>query len=97
MAEGTASSAAGQLRNYGVGFILGLAAVGYIQAATTLMGPFMVIYFGMGLVVLPEAARILRSSPPSEQVRTACESWPYSTGQTRWQRTVRRCGATPKP
>ena len=63
MAEGTASSAAGQLRNYGVGFILGLAAVGYIQAATTLMGPFMVIYFGMGLVALPEAARVLRRSP----------------------------------
>jgi O-antigen/teichoic acid export membrane protein len=40
-----------------------LAAVGYIQAATTLMGPFMVIFFGMGLVTLPEAARILRRSP----------------------------------
>jgi O-antigen/teichoic acid export membrane protein len=63
LAEGTASSGAGQLRNYGVGIILGLAAVGYIQAATTLMGPFMVIYFGMGLVTLPEAARVLRRSP----------------------------------
>ena len=63
LAEGTASSAAGQLRNYGVGVILGLAAVGYVQAATTLMGPFMVIYFGMGLVTLPEAARVLRRSP----------------------------------
>ena len=63
MAEGTASSAAGQLFNYGVGVILGLAAVGYVQAANTLMGPFMVVYFGMGLVALPEAARILRRSP----------------------------------
>ncbi len=63
MAEGTASSAGGLFRNYGVGLILGLAAVGYVQAATTLMGPFMVIYFGMGLVALPEAARILRRSP----------------------------------
>jgi len=63
MAEGTASSAGGQLFNYGVGVILGLAAVGYVQAATTLMGPFMVVYFGMGLVALPEAARILRRSP----------------------------------
>jgi O-antigen/teichoic acid export membrane protein len=61
--EGTANSASSQLRNYGVGFILGLAAVGYVQAATTLMGPFMVIFFGMGLVTLPEAARILRRSP----------------------------------
>ena len=63
MAEGTASSAGGQLFNYGVGVVLGLAAVGYVQAANTLMGPFMVVYFGMGLVALPEAARILRRSP----------------------------------
>ena len=63
LAEGTANSASSQLRNYGVGLILGLAAVGYVQAATTLMGPFMVIFFGMGLVTLPEAARILRRSP----------------------------------
>ena len=63
LAEGTANSASAQLRNYGIGFILGLAAVGYVQAASTLMGPFMVIFFGMGLVTLPEAARILRRSP----------------------------------
>lgn len=61
--EGTASSAASQLRNYGVGLLLGLAAVGYVQAANTLMGPFQVILYGMGLVALPEAARILRKSP----------------------------------
>jgi O-antigen/teichoic acid export membrane protein len=63
LVEGTASSAAGQLRNYGIGFILGLAAVGYVQAAATLMGPLMVIFFGMGLVTVPEAARVLRRSP----------------------------------
>jgi O-antigen/teichoic acid export membrane protein len=63
LAEGTANSASSQLRNYGLGLLLGLAAVGYVQAASTLMGPFMVIFFGMGLVLLPEAARILRRSP----------------------------------
>jgi len=63
LAEGTANSASSQLRNYGIGFILGLAAVGYVQAANTLMGPFMVIFYGMGLVTLPEATRILRRSP----------------------------------
>jgi O-antigen/teichoic acid export membrane protein len=63
LAEGTANSASSQLRNYGIGLILGLAALGYVVAATTLMGPFMVIFFGMGLVTLPEAARILRRSP----------------------------------
>jgi O-antigen/teichoic acid export membrane protein len=61
--EGTANSTSNQLRTYGVGLILGLAAVGYVQAAITLMGPFMVIFFGMSLVTVPEAARILRGSP----------------------------------
>jgi O-antigen/teichoic acid export membrane protein len=63
LAEGTANSASSLLRNYGLGAILGLAAVGYVQAASTLMGPFMVIFLGMGMVTLPEAARILRRSP----------------------------------
>jgi O-antigen/teichoic acid export membrane protein len=63
LAEGTANSASTLRRNYGLGFLLGLAAVGYVQAASTLMGPFMVIFLGMGLVTLPEAARILRRSP----------------------------------
>ena len=47
LAEGTSNSASTQLRTYGIGFVLGLAAVGYVQAASTLMGPFMVIFFGM--------------------------------------------------
>ncbi len=63
LAEGTANAASAQFRSYGVSFILSVAAVGYLQAANTLMGPIMVIFFGMGLVTLPEAARILRRSP----------------------------------
>ena len=63
LAEGTTNSAAIQLRTYSVGLVAGLAAVGYVQASNTLMGPFMVIFFGMGLVTLPEAARILQRSP----------------------------------
>jgi O-antigen/teichoic acid export membrane protein len=63
MAEGTAYSAAAQLRSSSVGLILGLGALGYLQAASTLMGPLQVLLFGMGLVALPEAARILRNSP----------------------------------
>ena len=62
-AEGTANSGAAQLRSYGLGIILGLAALGYVQAASTLMGPLQVLIYGMGLVALPEAARILRRSP----------------------------------
>jgi O-antigen/teichoic acid export membrane protein len=63
MAEGTAYSAAQQLRSYAIGGILGLAAVGYVQAANTLMGPVMILLLGMGLVTTPEAARIVRRSP----------------------------------
>jgi O-antigen/teichoic acid export membrane protein len=61
--EGTTNSAAIQLRSYGVGITLGLAAIGYVQAANTLMGPFMVLFFGMALVLTPEAVKVLRRSP----------------------------------
>jgi len=61
--ENTANSGSGQLRTYGLGLIAGLAAVGYVQAAGLLMGPFQVILFGITLVTVPEAARILRHSP----------------------------------
>jgi O-antigen/teichoic acid export membrane protein len=63
LAEGSASNASTQLRTYGFDLILGLAAVGYIQAASTLMGPFRIIFLGMGLFMVPEAASILRRSP----------------------------------
>ncbi len=70
LAENTANSSGSQLRSYGVGLIVGLAAVGYVQAATTLMGPFMVIFMGLSLVTVPEAARILRRSP--KRLRLFC-------------------------
>jgi O-antigen/teichoic acid export membrane protein len=63
LAEGTASSAASQLRTYSIGILLGLAAVGYVQAANTLMGPITILFLGMGLVTTPEAARVLHRSP----------------------------------
>jgi O-antigen/teichoic acid export membrane protein len=74
LAEGTVNSGQNQLRNYGIGLILGLAPLGYVQAASTLMGPFMVIFFGMGLVLLPEAARILKRSPHRLPLFCACAS-----------------------
>jgi len=60
--EGTTNSVANQIRSYGIGLLVGLAALGYVQAASTLMGPFMVIFFGLGLVTVPEAARALQRS-----------------------------------
>lgn len=63
LVENTANAGSTQLRTYGISLILGLAAVGYVQAAVTLMGPFLVIFFAMGLVALPEAVRELQRSP----------------------------------
>jgi O-antigen/teichoic acid export membrane protein len=63
LAENTSNSGAGQLRTYALGLVAGLAAVGYVQAASTLMGPFLVIFMGLSLVTVPEAARVLRRSP----------------------------------
>ena len=63
MIEGTLSSAVTQVRGYGTALLLGLAAVGYVQASVTLMGPMTILFMGMALVTLPEAGRILRRSP----------------------------------
>jgi O-antigen/teichoic acid export membrane protein len=63
LAANTASNVADMLRSFGVSYILSIAAVGYIQAANTLLGPFKIIILGVGLVTIPEAARLLRRSP----------------------------------
>ena len=63
LAEGATFSAATQLRTYGIGLILGLATVGVVQAVATLMGPITILFLGMSLVAIPEAARILKRSP----------------------------------
>ena len=63
VAEGTSSSVSGLLRSYGIGALLGLAAVGYVGASTTLMGPMTILLLGMSLVAIPEAARIVRGAP----------------------------------
>ena len=63
LAEGASGSAAIQLRTFGIGIILGLAAVGYVQAAYTLLGPVMIMMFGTSAVIVPEIAKVLRRSP----------------------------------
>ncbi len=62
LVENTATSSSNQIRLYAVGFIVGLAAVGYIQEGILLMGPFSVIFMGVSLVTVPEAARSLQKS-----------------------------------
>jgi hypothetical protein len=63
LAEGTSQSAAAQIRAYTIGLVLGLAALGSVQAASTLFGPMTILFLGMSLVAIPEAARVLRRSP----------------------------------
>jgi O-antigen/teichoic acid export membrane protein len=63
LAENTTFSGSAQLRLTFVGVVAGLAAVGYVQAAQLVMGPFMAALMGISLVTVPEAARVLRDSP----------------------------------
>ena len=63
LAEGTSQSASVQLRAYSIALVLGLAALGSVQAAATLFGPITILFLGMSLVAIPEAARVLRRSP----------------------------------
>jgi O-antigen/teichoic acid export membrane protein len=70
LAEGTASSVSLQLRGYGMGLILGLAAVGYVQAVSTLIGPMTILALAMSLVLIPEGVRVLRRG--TAQLRLFC-------------------------
>ncbi len=68
LVEGVSSAGAGQLRAYGIvaaapSALLGLTTLGYVQAASTLTGPISILFLGMALVTIPEAARVLRRSP----------------------------------
>lgn len=63
LAENTSGNVASQLRTYGLGIMLSLSAIGYLQAAATLMGPFQVVLYGITIVMVAEAARVLNRSP----------------------------------
>jgi O-antigen/teichoic acid export membrane protein len=63
LVENTGGNVASTVQSYSASYILGIAAVGYIQASNTLMGPFKLLFYGMNLITIPEAARILRRSP----------------------------------
>jgi hypothetical protein len=63
LAENCSLSGAAQLRTYAIGGFVGLAAIGYVQASSTMLGPFLVVFMGISLVTVPEAARVLRRAP----------------------------------
>lgn len=60
--ENVSSSGAKQLSMYGLGAIAGLADVGTVRGADLLLGPFLAVLMGLGLVAVPEAARVLQRS-----------------------------------
>jgi O-antigen/teichoic acid export membrane protein len=61
--ENTGPNIADIVRSYSITSILGLVAVGCIQAANVLMGPFKIILIGTSLITIPEGARLLRRAP----------------------------------
>ncbi|MGW1342883.1 hypothetical protein ACWCOV_17670 [Kribbella sp. NPDC002412] len=62
LAENTTISGAYQLKMYGLGAFAGVAAVGTVRGAEMMLGPFFIVLSGIGLVAVPEAARMLRRS-----------------------------------
>jgi O-antigen/teichoic acid export membrane protein len=62
LTENLTLSGAYQLRMYGLGAFAGIAAVGTVRGAEMLLGPFFIVLSGIGLVAVPEAARVLRRS-----------------------------------
>jgi O-antigen/teichoic acid export membrane protein len=70
LVENLSLSGAAQLRMYAVGALAGLAAVGAVRGAEMLLGPFFVVMFGLSLVTVPEAVRVLQRAPG--RLRTFC-------------------------
>ena len=63
LVENTGNNAASTVQSYGVSSLLGVTDVGYISAANVLMGPFRIIYFGISMITIPEAVKLLRRTP----------------------------------
>jgi O-antigen/teichoic acid export membrane protein len=62
LTENLTISGAYQFRMYGLGAFAGIAAVGTVRGAEMLLGPFFIVLSGVGLVAVPEAARMLQRS-----------------------------------
>ena len=63
LVENTGANSVSMLRSYSVTSLLGLPAVGAMQAASVLMGPFNILLFGVSIITIPEGARLLHNSP----------------------------------
>jgi O-antigen/teichoic acid export membrane protein len=63
LVENVSISGASQLRSFVLGGAVSLAALGHVRATEMLMGPFVVILMGICQVAIPEASRVLHSTP----------------------------------
>lgn len=63
VAENVSDSGAGQLQMYGLGAVAGLAPVGAVRGGQILLAPVASLRMGIGLIAVPEAARVLKRSP----------------------------------
>jgi hypothetical protein len=63
LVENVSVSGTGQVIAFGLGGLSGVASVGAMRGAQQLLGPFMVLLYGISFVVVPEGTRILRGSP----------------------------------
>jgi O-antigen/teichoic acid export membrane protein len=70
LAEGTSGAASYQIRAYGMSLLLGLTALGYMQATSTLVGPMVILSAAMSLVLIPEGVRVLQRGPA--ELRSFC-------------------------
>ncbi len=84
LAEGVSSAGASQFRGYAIALFLGLAPLGYVQAANTITGPVAILFLGMALVTIPEAARVLRRSPRHLPLFCVLVSGGLSAGALAW-------------
>lgn len=70
LAQFGAIQGAARLGDFGVGAVAGVGALGSLRGAMMLLGPLNVLVMGSRLIALPEAVRLLSSSP--HRLRHAC-------------------------
>jgi O-antigen/teichoic acid export membrane protein len=63
LVENCTGNGGSTLQSYTISSFLGLESVGYMQAASMLMGPFRILVFGLGMMTIPEAAALMRRAP----------------------------------
>jgi O-antigen/teichoic acid export membrane protein len=86
--EGVVYNGAVQVRAYATSGLLGLAVLGYLAASVTIFGPINILSMAMGLVIIPEAARIMRRAPERLALFCAAVSTAMSVITLLWGLTL---------